>query len=112
MQIPWNDLGWACGLAAALLMAEHWAPWPRKLRRLEAYIIGVATLMMCFSILALAAHWYAPLITIWAIVAAGGVAVGLCYAIDALGDLLKQLKALWVRVKIAEREADADGEGL
>jgi hypothetical protein len=33
-------------LTALLLIAGHWAPWPRRLHRLAAYSYGVTTILL------------------------------------------------------------------
>lgn len=67
-----------------LLVATHWAPWPRKLHRVEAYVIGIA------SMLAGQAIWLGSLnqwdtwfgLVGWA--AASGLAVIFAYTVDWL----------------------------
>lgn len=78
------DISFWCGLviSALLLAVGHWAPWPRRLHRLAAYVYGVA------SILAGQAIWLIShgRLDIWlglvAFSVAGGFATGLAWFID------------------------------
>lgn len=77
----------ASGLTVAGLgyLAQHWFPWPRKLRRLEAYAIGTLTLWIGMAI------WRAPSREFWlscAFPLVAGLAVGGAYAYDAIRNLI------------------------
>lgn len=74
-------------LAAALEIAGHWAPWPRRLPRLIAYGYGVAAILVGAHI-ALDRASYRRLT---AISAAAGLATAAGYLIDhILNQLVKQ----------------------
>ena len=71
----------ATGIAVTGLLyaVQHWAPWPRKLTRLEAYTIGTATLWIGLAI------WMAPARVFWislAFPAVAGLSVGGSYLVD------------------------------
>ena len=73
-------------VSCLILMIEHYWPWVpilgRKLSRIEAYVSGVLALVLPFSVLlALWARW-TELITIWSIIAAGGLTTVLLYGLD------------------------------
>lgn len=75
------------GIAALLLVVEHYLPWRgllgRDLPRLWAYVLGVLALILPLSgLLAFWAEWGA-LGALWLVTGAGGLAVIFCYLFDA-----------------------------
>ena len=83
------------GLAIEVLLLAlfHWAPWPRRLPRIVAYVIGVGALLVG------AAVWLLPLgqcqivagLTLLAV--AGGLAIAACWGIDWLLNLNARYEA-------------------
>ena len=69
------------GGTVLLLALQHWFPWPRKLKRLEAYTIGTATVWLGVG---MALQW-SPLFWRLAVIpVAGGIGVAIGYAVDKL----------------------------
>jgi hypothetical protein len=69
------------GGVVLLLMLQHWLPWPRRLRRLEAYTIGTATVWIGVGV----ALEFAPLFwQLLVIPVAGGIGVAIGYAYDVV----------------------------
>ena len=100
-QIPALSIIVASIVAFAVIMAGHYAPWSRRLRRPEAYTYGVATIIAAFGLLALMeAHapttWRVAWLAFIAIAGAAGVATLICYGIDS-----------YLRMKNILRERDA-----
>jgi len=69
------------GFTALVLALQHWIPWKRPLRPLEAYTLGTATIWVGVGIALL----FSPLFWQLAVIpVAGGIAVGIGYAYDTL----------------------------
>lgn len=75
------------GLTAALELAGHWAPWPRRLPRLLAYGYGVASILAGGAVVLDRQSWRR---VAWLAVAAG--------AATAAGHGADRLLNLWARV--------------
>ena len=80
----WNVETWRfiTGLVAtaSLLAIGHLFPWPRRLRQIESYTYGVASILIGYAI------WLGLGGTFWRLCAfavAGGVVVGLLYWYEA-----------------------------
>jgi len=69
-----------CGVA---LVALHYFPWPKRLTRPQAYIVGTLAIIATFSGVCIYLAWWLPLAAIWAITVGAGIAVLMCYAYDA-----------------------------
>jgi uncharacterized membrane protein len=81
----------------------HWFPWRpalgKELPRVSAYILGVAGMMIPFSVLLVVWNEWMTLIGLWVVILASGLAVVLVYAIDSL-------LAARNRAAIAEKEGE------
>jgi len=72
-------LAFGLSTTALLLLVGHWAPWPKRLHRLLAYIYGVMSLYVGILI------WLGWTPTFWTLCAfpvVGGAATGLGYLVD------------------------------
>jgi hypothetical protein len=90
-------------VSALIQISLHWFPWRaalgRELPRVSAYILGVAGMMIPFSVLLAAwAEWMA-LIGLWVVILSSGLAVVIVYAIDSL-------LAARARAAVAEKEGE------
>lgn len=73
----------ACSIISALIiLVGHWLPWPRKLRRPEAYGYGILAIMLPFTAICLKNGWYLPMIAAWCCVGAAGMMTLGAYAYD------------------------------
>jgi hypothetical protein len=87
-------------LPVACIFAGHWFPWPvaigRKLRRLEAYAIGVLIILVPPSVAIVLADQtlsaYAGLGLVWASCLSAGAATLLAWGIDALFEHIHSLR--------------------
>jgi CHASE2 domain-containing sensor protein len=77
---------------ATALIALHYFPWPKRLTRPIAYLIGTGAILGCYSGVCIFLQWWSPLIAVWAISAGAGVAVLACYAYDAYRGATNLLK--------------------
>ena len=89
-----HDLAVGLFITISLEVVLHWFPWPCRLKRLAAYVLGVG------AILAGITYWlnetgHRDLIwPVWSFAIAAGAAVFLCYGIDWLVLMIrKALKA-------------------
>ena len=92
---PTVDVSFALGIVVtiAALSTGHWFPWPRKLRRLEAYAYGTISIFAgIWTWLLLSDQWQLAL-ALAAFPAAGGAVVILAYAIDHALNWLANLRA-------------------
>lgn len=86
--------GYGLIITALLLALAHFFPWPRRLHRLAAYVIGVGAILLGVYVwLGNGEVWRGLLV--FAVVA--GATTGLCYGIDWLLNL-------WQRSKVANHE--------
>jgi uncharacterized membrane protein len=69
------------GGVVLLLALQHWFPWPRRLKRLEAYAIGTATVWLGVG---MTLGWSPLFWKLLLIPVAGGAGVAIGYAIDRL----------------------------
>ena len=77
------------GATALLLAVGHWFPWPRGLRRLQAYVYGVAAILAgCTIWLGMHGEWLI-LAGVVGIAAAGGIVTCLTYWLD---DIITRLR--------------------
>ena len=77
------------GATALLLAVGHWFPWPRGLRRLQAYVYGVAAILVgCAIWLGMHGEWLI-LAGVVGIAAAGGIVTGATYWLD---DIVTRLR--------------------
>ena len=85
--IEWYFVG--VGTTALLLAVGHWFPWPRGLRRLQAYVYGVAAILVgCTIWLGMHGEWLI-LAGVVGIAAAGGIVTCLTYWVD---DIVTRLR--------------------
>ena len=68
----------AAGLTGALILAGHWAPWPRRLPRLLAYGYGGGAILAGAALLLDRAAWR----RLAGITVVAGLATGLGYLVD------------------------------
>lgn len=105
----WTELGVTIVVVVLTMQVEHWLPWGKilghRLPRLAAYALGVAGMCGPLTGLFLAlgekltgmfAVW-----ALWAVAAAGGLAVALAWGVDA-----------WLDSRAADAAAKKDGEIL
>ncbi len=69
-------------VTTGLLLIGHWAPWPRKLRRLEAYTYGVTSILAGQAVWLGLQHEWQLLLSSAAFAGVGGVVVGSAYLLD------------------------------
>lgn len=65
----------------------HWAPWPRTLPRVAAYVLGVLVILISCALWLIPGGRGSILIGIVLITVAAGLATVIGYAIDRLGNL-------------------------
>lgn len=89
---------WAV-LAAALLLVEHMIFRDRqwRLTRVQSYIVGVATLVLCFTGWAASTNNGQSAIALWVIAGAGGATVVIAY---------------WIEERIASVRSDSQLSGV
>lgn len=73
-----------CGTTIALLVIGHWFPWIERLKRLEAYVYGVASIIAGVAVACIGTGDWWPLWQLLAICLAGGVSVFGAYGWDAV----------------------------
>ena len=84
----WYLVGLGC--TVLLLAVGHWFPWPRGLRRIQAYIYGVVAILVGVGIwLGMHDEWVI-LAGVIGICAAGGVATCAAYWVDDIATRLKK----------------------
>lgn len=86
------------GLTAALELAGHWAPWPRRLPRLLAYGYGVVAILAGGAVVLDRRSWRR---VAWLTVAAG--------AATAVGHGADRLLNLWARNLAGAHGGASDG---
>jgi len=105
-----------CLVTVLLLLVEHWFPWPlllgQALPRLPSYIAGVLALALPLS--ALYGLWlnnppdlaWFYLLSLWAVIVAGGLSVILAYALDKIMARVRLSYELQELFKLAEEQRD------
>jgi len=92
-----------------LLLVGHWFPWFKKLSRVQAYVYGVASILVGQAI------WFGPLSAIFLQVAAfcvaGGGAVVAAYGYDALANRWARRRVKRRAKRRAKRRVAGDGSG-
>ncbi len=99
---------WATLIAGALLTAlvlavGHWFPWPRKLDPVPAYIYGVASILVGFTLWRLLNLDWETVVGLMIICCTGGLTVILAYRIDGWVLAIRQAR------KIEATDADLTG---
>lgn len=83
-----NSFWFAVVFAALGELLLHWAPWPRTLPRVVAYVLGVLVILIGCAIWLIPSGHSQVLIGMAGVTVAAGLATVLGYAIDRLGNLL------------------------
>jgi len=77
-------------LTALVLAVEHWFPWVQRLPRVQAYVWGVAAILLGFTVWRVLNHdWQTPA-GLLIITVVGGVTVVGAYRIDGMVRLARQ----------------------
>jgi len=111
-----------CLITVLLLLVEHWFPWSLLLEgglpRLASYIIGVLALALPLS--GLYGLWlnnppelaWFYLLSLWAVILAGGIAVILAYALDKIMARVRLSYELQELFKLAKEARDGQRADL
>jgi len=77
-------IGFAFGasLTFLLLAVGHWFPWPKRLTRIQAYIYGVTSIAVGFTLWRLLVGDWLTTVGLWLMAVGGGVVVIAAYWID------------------------------
>ena len=88
----WLCLAGGAVLSGLLLAVGHWFPWPRRLRRMEAYTYGVGSIWVGFSLWrVLVGDWVVPL-GLGLICVASGFATWSAYGVDTMTRAIRQAR--------------------
>ena len=89
----WGTLGVGMVVTALLLAVGHWFPWPRRLRRIEAYMYGGSALWVGLAAWRLLNGDWQTAVGVLAIDLVGWGTVAGAYQVDGLVRRIRQARA-------------------
>ena len=90
---------------AALLLIEHWFPWPKRLHRLWAYPLGVMAIFAGVAIWLIQSGYGQIVVGLIPYIIGAGLTVYSAYGIDWL---VIQIRKGWKAETLVERMMDDD----